>query len=170
MTSQLMEYFTLAALNLVNHIISEMDSYNIPTNIYIDLSKAFDTLNFDTLLNKLDHYSVQRCANRLSYSYLFERWQFVDFSGHKSSYLPIKTGVLQGSVLGPLLFVIYINDLLFVSNVFDMPMYADDTTLYCNIHQILGEELINAELTKIWECLGANKLSLNIAKTQARKI
>ena len=79
MTSQLMEYFTsknlfsfrpghsteLAALKLVNHIITEMDNCNIPTNIYIDLSKAFDTLNFDILLNKLDYYGVQGCANRL---------------------------------------------------------------------------------------------------------
>ena len=156
----------LAALKLVNHVISEMDNCNIPTNIYIDLSKAFDTLNFDILLNKLDYYGVQGCANRLIYSYLSERWQFVDFSGHKSSYLPIKTGVPQGSVLGPLLFLIYINDLPLVSNVFDMLMYADDTTLYCNINQNIGEELINAELTKLWEWLGANKLSLNIAKTK----
>ena len=101
MNSQLMEYFTsknlfclqqfdfrpghsteLAALKLVNHIISEMDSCNIPTNIYIYLSKAFDTLNFDILLYKLDYYGVQGCANRLIYSYLSERWQFVDFRGH----------------------------------------------------------------------------------------
>ena len=104
-TSQLMEYFTsknlfslqqfgfrpghsteLAALKLVNHIISEMDSCNISTNIYIDLSKAFDTLNFDILLNKLDYYGVQGCANRLIYIYLSEKWQFVDFSWHKSSF------------------------------------------------------------------------------------
>ena len=64
----------LAALNLMNHVISEMDICNIPTNIYIDLSKAFDTLNFDILLNKLDDYGVQRCANRLIYySYLSKR-------------------------------------------------------------------------------------------------
>ena len=122
-----------------------MDSCNIPTNIYINLSKAFDTLNFDILLNKLDCYGVQRCANRLIYSYLSERWQFVDFSRHKSSYLPIKTGVPQGPDLGPLLFLIYINDFPLVSNVFDMLMYADDTTLYCNINQNIREELIDAE-------------------------
>ena len=118
------------------------------------------------MLNKLHNYGVQGCANRLIYSYLSERWQFVDFSGHKSSYLPIKTGVPQGSVLGPLLFLIYITDLPLVSNVFDMLMYVDDTTLHCNINQNTGEELINAELTKLWEWLGANKLSLSIAKTK----
>ena len=102
----------------------------------------------------------------LVYSYLYDRWQFVDFNWHKSSYLPIKTGVPQGSVLGPLLFLIYINDLPLVSNVLDMLMSADDTTLYCNTNQNIGEKVINAELLKLWEWLGANKLSLNIAKTK----
>ena len=120
-----------------------MDNFNIPTNIYIDLSKAFDTLNYDILLNKLDYYGVQGCTNRLIYSYLSDRWQFVDFNGHKSSYLPIKTGVPQGSVLVPQLFFIYINNLSLVSNVFDMLMYGDDTTLFYNINQDICKEVIN---------------------------
>ena len=113
---------------------------------------------------KLDDYGVQGCANRLFCSYLPDRWQFVNFSWDKSRYLPIKIGVPQGSVIGPLLSLIYINDLPLVSHVFDMLMYADATTLYCNISQDIGEGVINAELSKLWEWLGANKLSLNIAK------
>ena len=93
MTSQLIKYFTsynlfclqqfgfrpghsteLAALKLVNHVISEMDSCNILTNIYIDLSKAFDTLSFDILLNKRYYYGVQGCANRLIDIYLSKRF------------------------------------------------------------------------------------------------
>ena len=156
----------LAALQLVNHIITEMDNYNVPTNIYLDLSKAFDTLNFDILLNKLDHYGIQGCSNRLLRSYLTGRMQYVEYNGHKSAHLPISTGVPQGSVLGPLLFLIYINDLPLVSNVFKMLMYADDTTLYCNIDQNVDEDTINNELAKIWEWLIANKLSLNTKKTK----
>ena len=143
-----------------------MDNYNVPTNIYLDLSKAFDTLNFDILLNKLDHYGIQGCSNRLLRSYLTGRMQYVEYNGHKSAHLPISTGVPQGSVLGPLLFLIYINDLPLVSNVFKMLMYADDTTLYCNIDQNVDEDTINNELAKIWELLIANKLSLNTKKTK----
>ena len=92
MTSQLMEYFTsknrfclqqfgsktghsteLAALKLMNHIITQMDTGNITINICVDLSKAFDTLNFNILLNNLDYYGVQGCSNKLICSYLSDR-------------------------------------------------------------------------------------------------
>ena len=96
------------------------------------------------------------------YRYLSGRSQFVDFSGHKTSYLPIKSGVPQGSALGPHFFLICINDLPQASIVFDMLMYADDTTLYSNINQNIVKEIINAELLKLCEWLGANKLSINI--------
>ena len=87
--------------------------------------------------------------------------QYVEYNGHKSANLPISTGVPQGSVLGPLLFLIYINDLPLVGNVFKMLMYADDTALYRSIDQNVDEDTINNDLAKIWEWLIANKLSLN---------
>ena len=99
-------------------------------------------------------------------SYLSERCQYVEYNHHRSNTLPISTGVPQGSVLGPLLFLIYINDLPMVSDVFNMFMYADDTTLYCNINQNISEIEINHELWKVSQWLAANKLSLNVGKTK----
>ena len=90
----------------------------------------------------------------------------VEVNGHKSSHLQISTGIPQGSVLGPLLFLIYINDLPNASNIFDMLMYADDTTLFCNMTDTITVDVINEELSKICDRLGANKLSLNIVKTK----
>ena len=143
-----------------------MDSNNVPVNIYIDLSKAFDTLNHSILLSKLEYYGITGRSYDLLKNYLSDRSQYVEFNGHISNTLPISTGVPQGSVLGPLLFLIYTNDLPLVSHIFDMLMYADDTTLYCNINQTITAETINKELIKISQWLGANKLSLNVAKTK----
>ena len=98
-------------------------------------------------------------------SYFSGRSQYVEYNGSKSEKLPIDTGVPQGSVLGPLLFLLYINDLPLVSNVFKMVMYADDTTLFCNMHvdNNVTEDVINRELFKIYEWLGAIKLALNVS-------
>ena len=83
-----------------------------------------------------------------------------------STELAISSGVPQGSALGPLLFFIYINDLPLVSNIFTMLMYADDTTIYCNVNTNVTDDLLNCELSKICDWLGANKLALNVSKTK----
>ena len=136
----------LAALRLVDHLITQMDSCRVPTNIYIDLSKAVDTLNNGILLQKLKYYGITGNSINLLQSYLSERCQNVEYNHHRSNTLPISTGVPQGSVLGPLLFLIYINDLPMVSDVFNILMYADDMTLYCNINKNISEIEINHEL------------------------
>ena len=105
-------------------------------------------------------------------SYFSGRSQYVEYNGSKSEKLPIDTGVPQGSVLGPLLFLLYINDLPLVSNVFKMVMYADDTTLFCNMHvdNNVTEDVINRELFKIYEWLGAIKLALNVSTRCTRGV
>ena len=99
-------------------------------------------------------------------SYLSNRYQYVEYKGARSPTKSIITGAPQGSILGTLLFLIYINDLPLVSQIFEMIMYADHTTLYCNINRDNSDQDINAELKKVSDWLCSNKLSLNVKKTK----
>ena len=119
----------LACIEIVDRIIQKLDKNEIPINIYLDLSKAFDTLNHDILLAKLKFYGISGIAYQLFESYLTNRKQFVEYDDIKSDTLDIISGVPQGSILGPLLFIIYMNDISESSNLFDFINYADDTTL-----------------------------------------
>ena len=157
----------LAALNLVDYLTYKLDNGIIPINIYIDLSKAFDTLIHSILLDKMSYYGVNGVAKNLLQSYLSHRHQVVDFNGSTSDTLEIKTGVPQCSVLGPFLFSVYINDLPSCTDIFNMIMYADDTTLFCDINgNPADEHVLNTELCKITHWLSTNKLSLNVNKTK----
>ena len=124
------EHFTeFAALELIDRILKRMDNKEIPINIYLDLSKTFDTLDHSILIDKIEFYGVKGVALDLFKNYLTNRKQYVEFEDAQSDMLNISTGVPQGSILSPLLFTIYINDFAQSSPKFNFIMYADDTTL-----------------------------------------
>ena len=166
---KLVDHISKEMEKLVDHISKEMESGNTPAALYIDLSKAFDTLSFDILLYKLNHYGIKDNAFKLLKSYLTDRQQFVVFNNHNSETSIIKTGVPQGSILGPLFFSICINDLINVSDKLNFIMYADDTTIYFNLEDFdrynLEQDITN-ELENITLWLKRNKLSLNVQKTK----
>lgn len=162
-----------AALEFVDRLMLDMDNNNTPLSIFIDLSKAFDTLNHQILLDKLNYYGVTGTSFNLLNSYISDRRQFVEVDGTKSDTLPLTTGVPQGSILGPLLFLIYINDIVFASKLFKFIIYADDTNLTTTIEIVASEypdqdisSILNMELEHISDWLRCNKLSLNVQKTK----
>ena len=123
----------LAALELVDKILKEMDQGKIPINVYMDLSKAFDTLDHYILLEKLKYYGFHDKSLDLLKSYLCNRKQYVEYNNIKSDLMNITCGVPQGSILGPLLFIVYMNDLPSAVNFIELIIYADDTTLFANL-------------------------------------
>jgi hypothetical protein len=158
-----------AAIELIDRISLKLEQNLTPLSIFIDLSKAFDCLNHEILLCKLQHYGLQTRALSLIRSYLSNRKQFVETNNFKSETCRITTGVPQGSILGPFLFLVYLNDFKNASSKFKFINYADDTTLISTVSSFSldrSTETINNELQKIQKWLNLNKLSLNIDKTK----
>lgn len=164
-----------AAMELIDRAKQDMDNKKDPFAIFLDLSKAFDTIDHSIMLKKLSHYGIHGTALLWFESYLSDRVQYVSLNGNtKSKPMRITTGVPQGSILGPLLFIIYINDIKNSTNLFDVIGYADDTTLYCTVKKIAsvtprGGSLLktsNDEIEKVNIWLQVNKLSLNPSKTR----
>ena len=155
-----------AVCMLIDKICKSMDKGNNFVGVFLDLSKAFDTVDHVILLSKLEHYGIR--GNLLVWitSYLQNRKQFVQYNGHRSNKKDIVCGVPQGSILGPLLFLLYINDLSYISNVLSSIMFADDANMF-HQHSDLNvlEESVNEELKKVVKWLQANKLTLNVKKT-----
>ena len=145
-----------------------IDKGKFTAMIFIDLKKAFDTVDHGILLDKMKFYGISGIEHDWFRSYLNNRKQFCKVNGVSSDIKDIDIGVPQGSCLGPLLFLLYINDLPFALEKAETNMYADDTMISYSsktldeLHMVL-----NAELVVIEKWLQGNKLSLNVDKTQA---
>lgn len=163
----------LASIELIDRIFTDIDKKKNPITVYMDLSKAFDTLDHKILLHKLKYYGINGAALSWFDSYLSNRLQYVEIDSSKSSYLSLSTGVPQGSILGPLLFLIYMNDITESSSYFKFILYADDSTLKSvintndkNVTTTETSLIINKELERVNNWLAVNKLSLNVKKTK----
>ncbi len=170
-TPPMTNFFFLPFKELVDRIILNMDKKDTPAGIFLDVSKAFDTLDHDILLCKLKFYGFCSSALNLMESYLTGRQQFVQMDNTISDISTVKTGVPQCSILGSLLFIIYINDIDQASKIFVFFIYADDTSLTTTLEIILWENMsiessIKNELINITDWLKLNKLTLNIPKTK----
>ena len=158
---------THALINLTEEIRCNVDKDMYCCGTFIDLQKAFDTVDHEILLTKLSHYGVRGNANLWFRSYLSNRKQFVFVSDANSVTREIDHGVPQGSVLGPLLFIVYINDLPNVIKNSLTSLFADDTCLLSSAPDIHSLEVkVNEDLQSLSAWLKANKIAINTSKTE----
>ena len=157
----------MAVTELVESISTGMNNREYTVGVFIDLKKAFDTIDHKILLKKMDRYGVRGVANMWLESYLQERNQYVQINNVDSDPLNITHGVPQGSVLGPKLFIMYINDIGQVLTELKYVLFADDTSLYKSgkdLEQLL--HVVEKELLILKKWFDINKLSLNLSKTK----
>ena len=156
----------LSLTYLINNISTSIDRKEITAGVFLDLSKAFDTLNHEILFAKSEHYGIRGIALQWIKSYFSDRKQFVQFNETSSFKQTTRCGVPQGSILGPLLFLLYINDLPNAARMAETLLFADDTSIFYSHsdpkHLI---SVLNTELTEIDNWMKSNKLSVNIKKT-----
>ena len=160
-----------ALLSMTQQIKDIIDKGNIAVGVFVDFQKAFDTVNHKILLQKLEHYGIRGIANKWFSSYLFNRQQYVSIGSTNSDTKPVAHGVPQGSVLGPLLFLVYINDLHKCIHFSTTRHFADDTNLLyaialSKIRNRNPTRKLNIDLKSLNHWLLANKISLNATKTE----
>src|ERR1043165_1332461 len=156
----------MAVMEMYDKILEARDNGHFSIGIFLNLSKAFNTVNHEILISKLNHYGIREICLNWIRDYLRNRKQCISYNGHASSMLDVKCGVPHGSILGPLLFLIYVNDISHTSTTLQFLMFADDTNMFMSSKSLV--ELVdkfNIELQKVNNWFKANKLSLNLNKT-----
>ena len=156
-----------ALIEMTDQIKEACDRGLYACGVYLDLKKAFDTVNHKILLSKLNHYGIRGIANDWFKSFLANRTQYTNINGSNSNSEKVMYGVPQGSVLGPLLFIIFINDVNVSINSSKVHHFADDTNLLL-INKSLKQinKLINHDLALLVQWLRSSKISLNTSKTE----
>ena len=153
-------------LHLTNFVAKELNKKNFVVGIFLDLKKAFDVVPHDLLIKKLKRFGISEMALKWFISYLDGRTQKVEIDGLLSDELPILISVLQGSILGPILFLCYINDIYLTTDLFTL-LFADDTAGLMadnNIHNLIQK--VNIEVKKLANWFRANRMAVNVSKTK----
>ena len=157
-----------AAMFLVNKVTTALNDKKCAGAVFLDMSKAFDCVDHSILLNKLDHFGIRGVALKWFESYFRDRKQITTFSDVISTNInEIKCGAPQGSILAPLLYLIYVNDLSKCTKKTTSILFADDTTLVSfgkNENEVVDS--LNSDLCEIQEWLISNRLTLNAKKTK----
>jgi len=157
---------SLALIDVVNMIQNEIYEDKFVLGVFMDLQKAFDTINLDILLSKLSHYGFRGVCLNWFRSYLVGRTQFTVINGVNSPMISTNSGIPQGTVLGPLLFILYINDITNSVTKSKIKLFADDSNLF-----VISDSLkalfytAESELSSISDWICANKLFVNYEKT-----
>jgi hypothetical protein len=156
----------MAIVCMLDKVLSAIDRGEYAIGIFLDFSKAFDTVNHKILMSKMYKYGIRGHCYSWIESYLYQRQQYVVFDNNCSKKQFITCGVPQGSILGPLLFLLYINDMANISSIIFPILFADDTNLFITGKNLLEMiKILNKELEKVVTWLNVNQLSLNIKKT-----
>ena len=157
---------SLALTEFVEKVTSAIDKQESTIGVFIDLKKAFDTVDHKILLSKLQCYGIRGLALDWIKSYLANRSQYVCYNNSNSELKNIKCGVQQESIMVPVLFILYINDMCEVSKLLNIILFADDTSIFYSTRNIVDITCtVNNELEKLDIWFRVNKLSLNVNKT-----
>ena len=157
----------LAIIELVDKITEGIDQGKYTLGIFLDFSKAFDTINHKVLIKKLEHYGIQGICLKWFINYLMGRKQVVRYNSIKSDQMMTSSGVPQGSILGPLLFLLYINNIQNCSKLISMILFADYTNIFYSDTCLKKlNDIMQEEANKITNWLNTSILSINISKTK----